>query len=134
MSIDARIGFEALLAEAEREIETLDVGTAIRLHGSDNVVFVDLRDVRELGREGRVPGAFHMPRGMLEFWVHPDSPYFKKIFLEEKRFILFCNRGWRSALATREAQRIGLQRVCHVAGGFSAWADGGGPVERPERK
>ena len=94
-------GYKALIEEANAEIETLSVADAMALHGDPGVVFVDIRDIRELGREGRMPGAVHAPRGMLEFWVDPDSPYHKPVFGEDKRFVFFCAAGWRSALATK---------------------------------
>ena len=125
-------GYKALLAEAEAEVETMAVEQAISLHGDPGVVFVDLRDPRELQREGRIPGAFSCPRGMLEFWVDPDSPYAKPVFAEPKRFVFFCAAGWRSALATKTVQDMGLENVAHVAGGFGAWKAAGGPVEAPE--
>jgi rhodanese-related sulfurtransferase len=118
-----------LVAAAEREVETLSASDAMALHGSADVVFVDLRDIRELTREGRVPGAFHCPRGMLEFWIDPASKYHKPIFAQDKRFIFFCAAGQRSALATQTAQRMGLVPVAHIAGGFSAWKSTGGPIE-----
>jgi rhodanese-related sulfurtransferase len=121
----------ALVAAAEREIETLSAGEAVALHGRDDVVFVDLRDVRELNREGRLPGAFHCPRGMLEFWIDPDSKYHKPAFAADKRFVFFCAAGQRSALATQTAQQMGLAPVAHIAGGFGAWKAAGGPVEVP---
>jgi len=127
-------GFRALIDAAEREVETLAVEDAIALHGRDEVVFVDLRDVRELEREGRMPGAFHCPRGMLEFWIDPQSPYHKPIFTVDKRFVFFCAGGWRSALAAQTAQRMGLQPVAHVKGGFGAWRKAGGPLEPPADK
>lgn len=127
-------GYRTLVEEAEREITTLGVEDAIALAGSDEVVFVDLRDIRELAREGKVPGAVHAPRGMLEFWVDPDSPYHRKVFSEPKRFVFFCAAGWRSALATKAVQDMGLENVAHIAGGFSAWRDAGGPVEAPADK
>ena len=123
-----------LVAAAEREIETLPVEAAVKLHGRDDVVFVDLRDIRELDREGRVPGAFHCPRGMLEFWLDPHSKYHKPVFSQDKRFVFFCAAGWRSALATQTAQRMGLKPVAHIGGGFGAWKDAGGPVEAPAAK
>jgi rhodanese-related sulfurtransferase len=128
------IHVHALVAAAEREIETLSAGEAVALHGRDNVVFVDLRDIRELNREGRVPGAFHCPRGMLEFWIDPDSKYHKPVFAADKRFVFFCAAGQRSALATQSAQRMGLAPVAHIAGGFAAWTAAGGPVEAPTDK
>ena len=122
-------GYKTLLDEANAKIETLPVADAIALHGREDVVFVDLRDPRELEREGRLPGAVHCPRGMLEFWVDPESPYAKPIFTEPKRFLFFCAGGWRSALAAKTVQDMGLENVCHLAGGFSAWKAAGQPVE-----
>jgi rhodanese-related sulfurtransferase len=124
-------GYKALLEAAEREIETLTVEEAIKLHGRDDVVLVDLRDPRELQREGKVPGAFHCTRGMLEFWIDPESPYHKPIFAEDKKFVFYCGSGWRSALAAQIAQRMGLKPVAHIQGGFGAWKKSGGPVEMP---
>jgi len=124
-----RVPVRALVEAAERVIETLSAAEAVALHGRDDVVFVDLRDIRELGREGRVPGAFHCPRGMLEFWIDPDSKYHKPVFGEDKRFVFFCAAGARSALATETAQRMGLHPVAHIGGGFGAWKAAGGPVE-----
>jgi len=124
-----KIGYKALIEAAEREIETLDTDAAKSRFGRDDTAFVDLRDVRELEREGKIPGAFHAPRGMLEFWVDPDSPYHKPIFSEPKRFVFYCQSGWRSALATQAVQRMGLADVSHIAGGYRAWKDAGHPVE-----
>jgi rhodanese-related sulfurtransferase len=123
------LGHNAMVEAAEREIETLPVEQAIAMHGRDDVVFVDLRDPRELAREGRLPGAFSCTRGMLEFWIDPDSPYHKPVFAQDKRFVFFCAGGMRSALATQTAQRMGLKPVAHIAGGFGAWKKAGGPVE-----
>jgi rhodanese-related sulfurtransferase len=125
---------QALVAAAERAVETLPAAQAVALHGREDVVFVDLRDIRELAREGRVPGAFHCPRGMLEFWIDPESKYHKPVFAQDKRFVFFCAAGQRSALATETAQRMGLQPVAHIAGGFAAWKGAGGPVEPPDQK
>ncbi len=127
-------GFRQMLAEAEAEIETLPAPDATKLHGDPAVVFVDLRDPRELEREGRIPGAFHCTRGMLEFWIDPDSPYHKPIFAEEKRFVFYCAGGWRSALAAKTAHDMGLENVAHVAGGLAAWREAGGPVEAVEKR
>jgi rhodanese-related sulfurtransferase len=121
-----------MVAHAEREIETLEVADAIALHGRDDIVFVDIRDIRELGREGRVPGAFHAPRGMLEFWVDPASKYHKDVFAQDKRYVFFCAAGAPSALATQTVQRMGLTPVAHIKGGFGAWKAAGGPVEAGE--
>ena len=124
-------GYKALLAEAEAEIETLSPEQALHMHGDSNVVFVDLRDPREIQREGRIAGAFSCPRGMLEFWVDPESPYAKPVFAEPKRFLFFCAGGWRSALAAKTVQDMGLTNVAHIGGGFTAWKQAGGPVEEP---
>jgi rhodanese-related sulfurtransferase len=123
-----------MLAEAESRIETLDVSEALQSADADDVVFVDLRDPRELEREGKMPGAFHCPRGMLEFWIDPESPYHKPVFAEDKRFVFFCASGWRSALAAVTAVEMGLKPVAHLAGGFTAWKAAGAPVEHVKPK
>ena len=128
------VGHRALVEAAEREIETLPVDEAIKLHGRDDVVFVDIRDPRELEREGRVPGAFSCTRGMLEFWIDPESPYHKPQFAEDKKFVFFCAGGWRSALAAQTAHRMGLKPVAHIKGGFGEWKKAGAPVEEPVEK
>ncbi|WP_206035622.1 rhodanese-like domain-containing protein [Roseomonas sp. HF4] len=129
-----RKGYKALLEEANALVETVPVEAALPLHGDDGVVFVDLRDPREIQREGRIPGSFSCPRGMLEFWIDPDSPYAKPVFQEPKRFVFYCASGWRSALAARTAQEMGLDGVAHLGGGFSAWRQAGGAVEVPAPK
>jgi rhodanese-related sulfurtransferase len=134
MTVKPRVGIRELIEEAKREIQAIPAAEAIRLLDDDDVVFVDLREVQELEREGRVPGALNMPRGVAEFWIDPQSPYHKEIFSEDKRFAFYCARDWRSALATRTAQELGLERVCHVEGGFAAWVDAGGPVEPYRRR
>jgi rhodanese-related sulfurtransferase len=121
------IGYKALVDAAEARIRTISVEDAIDRLGSDDVVFVDLRDVRELKREGGIPGAFHCPRGLLEFWIDPESPYHHAVFAEPKEFVFFCNLGWRSALAADVAQQMGL-KTCHIGGGFDAWVASGGDV------
>lgn len=128
------LGYKALLDNANARIETLAADEAVALYGGDDVVFVDLRDPRELEREGRIPGAFHCPRGMLEFWIDPESPYHKPVFAQDKRFVFFCAGGWRSALAAATAKDMGLSPVAHLGGGFGAWREAGGPVETPEPK
>jgi rhodanese-related sulfurtransferase len=127
-------GYKALLAEAEAEIQTIPVEQALPLQGTTETVFVDLRDPREIQREGRIPGSFSCPRGMLEFWIDPDSPYAKPIFQEAKRFVFYCASGWRSALAAKTAQDMGLDNVAHVGGGYTAWKTAGGPTEVPQPK
>jgi len=127
-------GYKQLVAEAEREIETISVEEALRLHGDEDLLFVDLRDVRELWREGYIPGAYHCPRGMLEFWIDPESIYYKDIFASGKKFLFYCNLGWRSALAAQISQQMGLTPVAHLGGGFDAWKLAGGPVAQKEAK
>ncbi len=116
-----KIGYQELIQSAMNEIETLPLEKAQQLLTDPNVVFVDIRDVRELEREGMIPNAFHAPRGMLEFWVDPDSPYYKPIFGEGKQLILYCASAWRSALSTQTLQRMGVPNISHLEGGFSAW-------------
>lgn len=126
-------GYRALLDEAMSQVRTLSVAEAQDLHARDDTIFVDIRDVRELKAQGSIPGAVHAPRGMLEFWVDPESPYHKPIFGENKTFVLFCAAGWRSALATKTLQDMGLENVAHVDGGFGAWTEAGLPVEKKEK-
>ena len=127
-------GVETLLAEANRIVPTLPVAEARALVSSDAHVFVDLRDIREVQRSGRIPGAFSCPRGMLEFWIDPASPYHKDIFAQDKTFVFYCASAWRSALAGRAAIEMGLAPVVHLDGGFTAWAKSGAPVETVERR
>lgn len=127
-------GHKQMVDEATREIVTIPTRDAFALVERDDTVLVDIRDVREIRREGRIPGAFSCPRGMLEFWIDPDSPYHKPIFAEDKRFVFFCAGAMRSALAAQTAQRMGLKPVAHIEGGFSKWKKDGGPVEMDERE
>lgn len=124
-------GYKTLLETAKAQIEELEAADAVKLAGRDDVVLVDLRDPRELEREGKVPGAFHCPRGMLEFWIDPESPYHKETFAADKKFVFFCAAGWRSALSAKTAQDMGLKPVAHILGGFKGWKEAGGPVEAP---
>ncbi len=128
------IACKTLVEQAEAEIETLSVAEARALLDDPGTTLVDVRDVRELWREGKIPGAVHAPRGMLEFWIDPDSPYHREVFASGKRFVFYCSKGWRSALATRTAQQMGLRPVAHIGGGFTAWSEAGGPVETVERQ
>ncbi|MCX7142330.1 MAG: rhodanese-like domain-containing protein [Proteobacteria bacterium] len=123
-----------LCAAAESEIETWDAATAIARQNDPDVQLVDIRDVRELWREGGIPGALHAPRGMLEFWVDPDMSYARKEFQSGKRFVFFCAGGLRSALATKAVQDMGLSPVCHIRGGFAAWKEAGGATAPVEQK
>ena len=127
-------GVKELCAEAEAEIETVTAEEAIEIAGDEAVQLVDIRDIRELWREGAVPGAVHAPRGMLEFWVDPESTYHREVFANGKRFIFFCAGGLRSALAAQSVQRMGMAPVAHIAGGFAAWKEAGGAVVAKEKK
>ena len=127
-------GYKQLMADAQEKIQAVSVAEAQGKLGDPDVVFVDIREARELEREGAVPGAFHAPRGMLEFWVDPESPYHKEIFGSGKQFVLYCQSAWRSALATATLLDMGLTSVTHIEGGFSAWKQAGGPVEDRHKK
>lgn len=130
-----RKGYRQLLDEANALVEAVPADEAARLADDAGTLFVDLRDPREVERDGRIPGAKHCPRGMLEFWIDPESPYHKPWFSSGKAFVFYCASGWRSALAARTAQEMGLARVRHLAGGFGAWRAAGLAVEsRPARE
>jgi rhodanese-related sulfurtransferase len=129
-----RKGYRALVDEANAEVETISAQDAAALLGDENVVIVDVRDPRELERDGKVPGSFHATRGMLEFWIDPESPYHKPVFASGKRFIFYCAGGLRSALAAKTAQDMGLEPVAHIGGGFAAWRDAGLPVDEVKPK
>ena len=123
-----------LVKSAKTAITEYTVEEVQALAGKDNVVLVDIRDPRELAREGKMPGAFHCPRGMLEFWICPDSPYHKPVFAEDKEFVFFCAGAMRSALAAKVAQDMGLKPVAHMLGGFGAWKKAGADIEFDEKK
>jgi rhodanese-related sulfurtransferase len=128
-------GYKQLVDEANAEIETISPQEASERAAGGDTVLIDIRDIRELQREGRVPGAHHAPRGMLEFWIDPESPYHRELFSSGKSFVFFCAGGLRSALATKVAQDMGLEPVAHIKGGFGAWREAGLPVEPlPEKK
>jgi rhodanese-related sulfurtransferase len=123
-----------MVKEAKAQIEEIPPEEAIKLHGNPDIVLVDIRDPRELERDGKVPGAFHVTRGMLEFWIDPASPYYKEKFGEDKKFVFFCAGAMRSALAAKTAQDMGLKPVAHILGGFKGWKEAGGPVEEYVKK
>ena len=125
-------GYKQLLKEANSEITTISISEAISFHAGDTHIFIDLRDIREIHRSGKIPGSFSCPRGMLEFWIDPESPYHKDIFSKEKNFIFYCASAWRSALATKTAKDMGLMNVSHVEGGFTKWEKSGGPIEKSQ--
>ncbi|MDO6522824.1 rhodanese-like domain-containing protein [Shimia thalassica] len=120
---------KTLVAEAKEQIETLPQTEVETLLASDEIVLLDIRDIRELKRDGRIPGAIHAPRGMLEFWIDPESPYHKPDFATDKKLVLFCASAWRSALAVKNLQDIGVENIAEMADGFSAWRSRGAAVE-----
>ena len=138
MAIKLKKGIKDLVAEAEAIITTISTDEAIKRHVNedDNTVFVDIRDVRELERDGMVPGAVHVPRGMVEFWFDPESPYHKEHLTDEdKTYVLYCAAAWRSALSCKTLDDMGFPNAVHFAEGFNGWKQAGGPVaQRPPRK
>ncbi len=118
------------VALADAQVGNIEVAAAYRLIDDKGVRFIDVRDVRELAQTGRIPGAKHCPRGMLEFWIDPESTYHKPLFSQDVRFVFYCASGWRSALAAQTAQEMGLPRVTHLKGGITAWLDEGLPVDK----
>lgn len=134
MAQEITVGIKQLVDEAKNGIEEITAEDAKALLDDDSVVIVDIRDVRELQREGKIPGSYHCPRGMLEFWIDPKSPYHKKEFAQDKKFVFHCASGWRSALATQIAQQMGLKPVAHIDSGFTGWKKAGGEIEMPEQQ
>ena len=129
-----KLGYKDLIADAMSKIDTLNQAEAMAPLDDPDTLFVDIRDVRELEREGMIPNAFHAPRGMLEFWVDPDSPYYKPELGSGKRLVLYCGSAWRSALAAEILVRMGVPNVCHVASGFTAWKKAELPVAQKPSK
>ncbi|WP_416896184.1 MAG: rhodanese-like domain-containing protein [Minwuia sp.] len=127
-------GVQNMIDTAMAKVETISVEEAKDLVGKEGVTIVDIRDVRELWREGKIPGAYHAPRGMLEFWIAEDSPYTKDVFQSGNRFVFYCAAGARSALATSVAMDLGLENICHIGGGFGAWKKAGFEIEPVEQK
>ena len=134
MPLEIKRSVKQMFDESMKEVETLNVDQAKSLHGQKGVTFIDLRDPREIWRDGGVPGAINVTRGMLEFWIDPGSPYHKPFFANGDKFVFFCAGGVRSALAAKTAQDMGLTPVAHVEGGFGAWKKAGAPVETVEPK
>ena len=127
-----KISSAQLVKQAKARIKEISSVSALDLVERDNVVFVDIRDIRERQREGYIPGSIHAPRGMIEFWVDPDSPYFKPVFSQAKRFIFHCASGWRSALTVATLQDMGFEAE-HIEDGFKGWVTAGGTVEKPNK-
>ena len=123
-------GFRELVAEAEAKVTALTPADVDKKIGKPGVLLIDLRDVRELKREGKIPGSLHIPRGMLEFWIDPDSPYYRREFDDAEQVILYCNKGWRSALAAKSLQDMGVEPVAHMAGGMERWVEEIGRLDK----
>ena len=121
---------KTLVSQAKKQIETLLQEDAEAQVAACSAQFVDIRDIRELRREGRIPGALHAPRGMLEFWLDPASPYHKPEFNTDKKLILFCAGAWRSALAVKTLQDMGFENIAEMEGGFGAWKQRGAMIEK----
>ncbi len=132
--MELKRGYKQLIADANAKIQTLTVSEAQGKLGDPDVVFVDIRETGELEREGAIPGAFHAARGMLEFWVDPESPYHKEVFSSGKQLVLYCQSAWRSSLATATLLDMGLTSVSHIEGGFAAWKKAGGAIEEWHKK
>lgn len=122
-----------MVADARARIEEIETQAGIEMHTDPNVQIVDLRDPRERERTGAIPGSFHCPRGMLEFWIDPDSPYFKEVFAQDKKFVFHCASGWRSAISVATLQDMGFE-AAHLKDGFGGWEKAGGPIEPITRK
>ncbi|MBM1633399.1 rhodanese-like domain-containing protein [Sulfitobacter mediterraneus] len=122
-----------MVADARARIEEIDSAEGIAMVDDPNVQIVDIRDPRERERVGFIPGSFHCPRGMLEFWIDPDSPYFKEVFGEDRKFVFHCASGWRSAISVATLQDMGFE-AAHLKDGFSGWEKAGGPVEKKAAK
>ena len=123
-----KISSASLVAKARKEIMEIDAKKAIGMVGLDDVVIVDIRDFRERQRTGYIRDSFHCPRGMAEFWVDPESPYFKPVFDQKKTFLFYCASGWRSALTVSTLQKMGIEKIAHITGGFSSWIEAGGEI------
>ena len=121
-----------MVSEANEQVEEISVANALRLVKQENILFIDVRDIREVAKTERVLGARHVPRGMLEMWIDPETPYHREFFAEDRKFIFYCASAWRSALAAKTAQDMGLTPVAHLEGGINAWIDAGGPIEPPK--
>ena len=131
MALHIKRTVEQMVADANKEVEEISINDAKPLVGREDVLFIDIRDIRELAKTGRVSGARHVPRGMLEMWIDPDTPYHRDFFAEDKKFVFYCAGAWRSALAAKTAQDMGLTPVPHLEGGIKAWIQAGGPIDPP---
>ena len=130
-----RMGIRELAEQAQTEIKSMTVDEALSGHGGDDFVFVDVRDIREVEKSGTIEGSQHAPRGMIEFWFDPESPYHRDLFGDaDKTYVLFCNAEWRSALCAKSLQDMGIKNVAQLFGGLPAWREAGGPTEEKKRE
>lgn len=127
-----KIGVKDMVAQARARIEEIETADLRDMLDDPRVLVVDIRDVRERQRKGFIPGSYHAPRGMLEFWIDPESPYFREIFGEDRKFILHCAAGWRSALSAPTLQDMGFE-AAHLREGFAGWEELGAPIEFPSK-
>ena len=130
--INIKLGILEMVEKARAVIEEVDVEDAIAEARHSDCLIIDVRDVRERKRDGYIPESFHCPRGMIEFWLDPESPYFKKVFDEKKRFLFHCKADWRSALTVQTVTTMGLENAAHIKGGLTAWCKAGGPFTKDE--
>ena len=131
MALNIKKSVKQMIEEANRDLEIIGVDEAKKLVGRDDTLFIDIRDIREVAKTGRIKGARHVPRGMLEMWIDPESPYHREFFAEDRKFIFYCAGAWRSALAAKTAQDMGLAPVAHLEGGMKAWLEAGGEIDPP---
>ena len=124
----------SLVEEAKQKIKSVNFKKALKLHNEGETIFIDLRDIRELEKTGKIKNAKHVPRGMLEFWIDPRSPYHRNYFDAKNKFIFYCASGWRSSLSTRTAFEMGLNNVLNLENGFDDWINQNGPVEKLTKK
>ena len=123
------ISIKTLISEANKVAPTKSIDEVKYLYQDEDYILIDLRDIQELKKEGKIPGSISCPRGMLEFRIEPESPYHKKIFNQNKTYIIYCASAWRSALSAKTAIEMGLKPVVHLEGGFTAWKKAGMPIE-----
>lgn len=128
-----KVSSAQMVADARARIREIGTDEAIQIHTDPDVIVVDIRDIRERQRTGAIPGSLHAPRGMIEFWIDPESPYFKPEFGQDKTYVFHCASGWRSALTVATLQDMGFE-AAHLKDGFSGWAEDGGPVEEVARR
>ncbi|MEM6583381.1 MAG: rhodanese-like domain-containing protein [Pseudomonadota bacterium] len=132
MPSSLKVGVAEMVSKARSKITQIDAADVMARLQDDDVVIVDLRDIRERQRDGFIPNSFHCPRGMAEFWVDPDSPYYKDIFDRDATFIFHCASGWRSALTVATLVDMGMDNIAHITDGFASWKKAGGPIEQAE--